>query len=991
MGLNEELEKDGAHNSKAIDIAARPKSVPDAMAMTKRRLTAERTGPASDLNLHNQKPNTTSSLSRSKEKRRTYCEVLLEPEAPRSKTGLDLLTQDHGSSALEDESLTNESLPVSTAFILSAIHDARDKYIAMSGIQPMDALQVSDEQTYSSSPSKAKVLEDIVRSECGAVGTLDDLTEFDYSKLVPEPPTTAVATNLQPRRAGRSPGATFVPPGNTHETIGNPSHSRTAQQPAPAVFIRQGASSSAPHHNTVTASVSTSTMLSSRPPKKHTAEDLPRGRQDPPFCGRSRGGKGWSIHFSSDEIDLVCRWLSVEDVHNLRLVNRKFAEMVTPILFKRVVVPFTKDFFNPGFELWDSKLSTLPSSNPVRKYGNEISKFAISFEVDLYGLATAQPKHLQHDAKAWWGGFSWPLPAYPRFPSLQILEDSLDSNRLHLRETFKNLSGVTELGLSVDSGHGWLNGPDISDMTVFDMRCGGSGRVFGKTFRGENKWHEFGRDRLFEWAQLKTLGETMKDIVATSAPAEARRLEEVVTRWIRTRGRACFVHQSHDFQRLMHTGGVPSQPALDANQAMPAGGQVPHPIPAEQGMQGNAVQAPNVLATQQVVPVRPRRTPAASIPRHIPVDFPQWPIIINGFNVSAGAGGASERVQSRLAPPAEFPLKPGELTEAQVQWLMETIWAQRAFLSAYVTAVIMNKPNLSGVSSLCLAKLSSGLISSLAHAEFWSALPALKAVTILVSPDWRREHTPGDRAFSANMPISPIEASVKLAKLLRSHICPLEHLTKLVVGFVGGGEHATGIFARNKHVLPAPVTIRPREWTTDHKFGAPQSTLLKFDHIKDLKFQNCWFSPCMLETFMEKSADTSLRHLTLASVSLTGTHSHRTDGALTAQDAPKPRHGRSDWLHERLPNEGCWPDILDKITPGPSLFERKVAAGIVDPMSTEALQYDRGFRGHVQKITLKSCGYAKISGVNPNDFNQNGLVEHRGHRPGNCHGQRPVI
>ena len=982
MGQKEALVDDEINTFNATGIAVRPKVTPGAASMSKTRLAADHSGSVSDSRLNCQTPMVTSPQSRRQERVHNSSSVLFGSDATLSQIGPDPVSQDGGLSVQEEEFSGNGRALTNAATLLCPVREAQIKHTKIGGSQSTHSLDVNNESILSPSLSQAEGSQDMTRSNIPSIGSLDDGPyQFDYSRHVPEYPLGGGVSQAPLIPTGRSPRKTISSVGSMHDAIGNSPSSRTTRLSPPAMLSSRLASSSTSQYNTADALSSRSAALPSHRPSTAVAKDLPRRRRDPPFCGISRKGKGWSANFSSDEIGLVCRWLSVEDVHQLRLVNKKFAEMIAPILFKRVVVPFNKEFFNPGRELWNSKFSALPSSNPVRKYGKEISKFAISFEVDLYGLATAQPKHLQHDIKAWWGGFSWPRPAYPRFQPLRVLEDSLDSNRMHLRETFKSLSGVTELGLSIDSGHGWLNGPDVSDMAVFDMRCEGLGKVFGKTFRGENKWHEFGRDQLFSWAQLKTLSETMKETLANSTPAETRRLRPKFDRWFITRERTGFVHQSHpDSQPLMHTGGVQSQPVANANQAIPAGGQAPHGAPAVQGLQNNAAQALNIVANHQVGAVGHRRSPpvraSSRLPAHA-VELPQWPIIFNGFNVSAGAGGTSRRVQSRLASPSEFPLKPGELTEAQVQWLLETFWAQRTFLSAFVTAVITNKPSLSGVSSLCLAKLSSGLLPSLAHNEFWSALPALKTVTILVSPDWRREHTPGDRAFSINMPISPLEASAKLTELLGSYICPLERLTKLVVGFVGGGEHATGICARNKHVLPAPITTRPRDWTTDHKFAPSHSTLIKFDHIKDLKFENCWFSPCMLKNFMERSADTSLRHLTLESVSLTGVHSQRTDGPMTAHDAPKPRHGAAEWLHERLPHDGCWPDILDNITPGPTLFERKITAGIVDCMSTEALHYARGFRGHVQKITLKSCGYAKISGVNPNEFNQNGLVVHR--------------
>lgn len=355
------------------------------------------------------------------------------------------------------------------------------------------------------------------------------------------------------------------------------------------------------------------------------------------------------------------------------------------------------------------------------------------------------------------------------------------------------------------------------------------------------------------------------------------------------------------------------------------------------------------------------------------VTQPQWPIIYNGYNVTAETGGHCTFVQNKLADPRVFPIQPGHLTEAQAQWLMETVWAQRAFLSAYTTAILTHKENFKHVHSLHIAKISSGLLPSLEQRELWQALPNLRTLKVLVSPDWRTEYTPGDQSFQSSMLISPVQASIKFADFLHRYVSRIEHLSTLTIGFVGGGEHATGLLARNQHVLPAPVTSDPRSWLTDHVTKANLNTMIAFNHIKNLTIENAWLSPFMLEGFMKKSKDTSLRRLTLDSVSLTSVNSQRTNTPMTTlEDGLKPEYPPAAWLQERLPTEHCWPAVIDRLTPGVTFSQLRYDAGLIDPIQVPPPEPT--FRGNVEKLTFKSCGYVKISGIPQSDFNQNGLV-----------------
>jgi hypothetical protein len=278
---------------------------------------------------------------------------------------------------------------------------------------------------------------------------------------------------------------------------------------------------------------------------------------------------------------------------------------------------------------------------------------------------------------------------------------------------------------------------------------------------------------------------------------------------------------------------------------------------------------------------------------------------------------------------------------------------------AYTTAIITNKSNFRHIHTLRISRLSSGLLPCLEQREFWKSLIGLKRLEMYLSPDWRQEHVIGDKSFMHNMPISPTKAAERFTDFLRTYITKLENLHSLTIGYVGGGEHAVGMFARNQHVLPAPIVDDPKEWLHKHS-SKTASPPIKFDHVRDLKFENCWFTPWMLKAFMEGSRDTSLHSLTLDSVSMTTIHDDNLAAPLTTvADSLRCRHSKEEWPRENLPSGAAWARTLDAITPGKPLSEYKHEAGLIDRDGKPIPA--RRFRGHVQQIVLNSCGYVTIS------------------------------
>ena len=85
------------------------------------------------------------------------------------------------------------------------------------------------------------------------------------------------------------------------------------------------------------------------------------------------------------------------------------------------------------------------------------------------------------------------------------------------------------------------------------------------------------------------------------------------------------------------------------------------------------------------------------------------------------------------------------------------------------------------------------------------------------------------------------------------------------MGWVEGGEHAEGVRARNKNILPAPIMSRQPTTVTDSGFP----DMLVLPYVEELTIVNCWMTPNALTTFIDLHKTTALRKLILESVSMT--------------------------------------------------------------------------------------------------------------------------
>lgn len=247
------------------------------------------------------------------------------------------------------------------------------------------------------------------------------------------------------------------------------------------------------------------------------------------------------------------------------------------------------------------------------------------------------------------------------------------------------------------------------------------------------------------------------------------------------------------------------------------------------------------------------------------------------FTTSRG----KDAVDSEMMRPA---LVPNTLSKTQKEWLLETQWAQQAFMESYMLAVIENPANFTKVSTLNIARISSRFMSLLSRTYFWDALPSLSDVSILASADWRSVEKDDSGLVNVQLEYPSNAVRVFHKDILRDRISPRRSIKRLRIGWVGGGEHAEGMFARNSNILPAPITPIEHCTANSSVFG------LLFPHVEHLTLKNCWISPPILEGLVKVHSNHALKKLTLDSVSLT-THpkfppNQHAAHAAAAQPAP---------------------------------------------------------------------------------------------------------
>ena len=639
----------------------------------------------------------------------------------------------------------------------------------------------------------------------------------------------------------------------------------------------------------------------------------------------------------------IARYCSHDTLKKMRLVNRDFERKLSNRVFGAAVVPFNLGIYgmmvhdNPAKADTDKERKDNAgkaqnfSAKEVddgmkifKAWGNNVKKFAMAFEVDEEQLCNHPKKGKYEHHTTFWGPYKWPHPFYSRYEIVEGLEKKADEFPC-MSLALSYLKDVRELGLSLDSGLGWIAGPDISDRArIFQEKP----RVFGHS----HPFHDL--NAKVEWAsKLNELGLHHKKYQIDGKTINSD--EGPVPR-----------NAYGFYECTVHLGSGQSFLTFsDCDGSTNSGHE-------------NLIFGGSNLS---VIPTSPRFTPS---PLH------------NIHNLEHG---------TKDSPFKSASLVPNNLTIAQKEWLLETEWAQRAFLLSYCMALTDNSPTFMNVESLTIAKLSSRYLAALQRDDFWKALPNLNSLTIKVSADFR-DIQKTDSGVVEAPDIMPSKAAIPFYNLIEGHITNITSIKSLDLGYFGGGEHEVGIFGRNQHVLPAPL----------YDVSTPSNTdipsVLSLPYVERLTLTNCWVAPATLISLVQ-DATPEMRTLTLNSVSLT-THyagnerepSPLENGVFSVANGfprlydpeignlwqnrgytpdPDARRSPNHWLVAGG-RKGSWRDVIDKITPGPTIDLLRYAyqhTDVAPKLRTSLLE----------RINFVSCGYVRLP--NQQGLDQDGIGE----------------
>lgn len=622
-------------------------------------------------------------------------------------------------------------------------------------------------------------------------------------------------------------------------------------------------------------------------------------------------------------------------------------------------------------------------------WGPHINQFAMAFELDegerpsfsfssvghlFASLTDINPGQLASPPRkeefeyfvTFWGPMKWPHPYYNRFEICAQLEKKADEYRC-MSIALSNLEKVRDLGLSIDSGLGWLVGPDISDRAeIFSHKP----QVFGEQLIPDSK-HEAHK---LTWSNIVN---SLHDTVSYGA-IPSRTMVAPGGR-ILTRNMHGFyeIHLYHPYARGCEALTGWEKKYFDSMSSMRLQfmgmpgythqSVTSHPL-VFQGVQTMDTSALDVLATAAV-------------------------------NARDNTSGHRTNIACSYAR-----LKPNDLATSQKELLLETEWAQRAFLSSYCMSLTDNTETFQHVQTLTIAKLSSRYLGSLQRADFWRALPQLNALVFFVSPDFR-DIQKTDTGVVDAVDLNPSEAAATFYTLLLKCVAKNWSIKTMTLGYSGGGEQQTGIFGRNKHILPAPLTdCGPRMGQgangaitrVNHVVKQDPEDILALPHVEHLTLTNCWIAPSTLKDFVAKLRAPKMQTLTLDSVSLTA-HSdlvmnfNETDpmdrpGFFRLPDGPPrlfdPMVGnlhqqRGNAPHPNSTGQGCWNvnggrigswrNVIDSITPGPTIdLLRWVYQHTSDFPTARQV-------GALQRVNFNSCGYVRLNNAHGQNFDQSVL------------------
>lgn len=543
-------------------------------------------------------------------------------------------------------------------------------------------------------------------------------------------------------------------------------------------------------------------------------------------------------------VEIIASHLNRDDIQALRLVSQELNRYVSQVIFKTVVVPFNTEIYGmlepepkpdlkgkkrarvdkPGYSWKNANGDEVYNGHGLdvfRGFGKHIRKYGMSFEVDEQTLATPPAKTMTESKTTFWGRYDWPFEEYRRFDAVAGLETAADETP-RMKIAFSELCNVRELALSVDGGLGWLNGPDRSIRARILSR---PHPVFGNSKavpdRRVQAQHEL-------WDALKACHEQansdirLATLYRLDSPRAWSELKELT----------------------MLADHQPALPYMDTRLIHEA---LPHDT-AEGNISTSCDEAGDLDHL-----VLPPSTNSTGI------------LFTSNFTPTDGGQAMS-------------PVVPANLTKAQKEWLLESEWAQRAFMSSYMLSIIDNPTTFCAVNTLTISRLSDRYLSALDRPDFWAALPCLANVVLMVLPSWRTVHK-DEAGFVETPSVNPTLGVDRFHHMLRTQVATCPMIKNLTIGWVTGGEHEEGLHGRNKLLLPSPLMQLGADRESDAAFTSELlvatnaqrlgSATLHLPAVEKLTLKNCWVTPPALLHFIKVHDFYSLKHLTLESVSLT--------------------------------------------------------------------------------------------------------------------------
>ncbi|KAL8927240.1 MAG: hypothetical protein Q9208_002416 [Pyrenodesmia sp. 3 TL-2023] len=556
------------------------------------------------------------------------------------------------------------------------------------------------------------------------------------------------------------------------------------------------------------------------------------------------------------------------------------------------------------------------------QWGPEIKKFALTFEVPEDSLKGLLPKKKSTMQRTFWGSFEWPNIQYNRYDEAAILEDKADETSA-MTTAFSKLRGLQELGLSMISGLGWLNGPDVSDrVKLYKPKP----VVFGPHYALPDKEYREADER---W------GKIVED-------------QTLASKEIKARNQRNFFKADREYW-IIGNGVQCTMPKMVLKNYSPRARWIPPPI-----MFNNI----NVEARK-----------ASELAGESELDSDEYSAA--RAVIAARTGLSVDQLKGDYGNDPDHAI-PNSLTREQKEWLMEMDWAQRAFLASWCIAVLDNATIFHSLKRFTIGNISSGLLPSLQREDIWHALPNLEGLTVFVCPDWR-EVTKNSSDEVDTPRINPSLAQEHFQKFLSALFAKNRSIKTLKIGYVGGGEQAPGILARNRNVVAAPIM----------RFASPQASVdiegtLYFPNVEHLTLVNCWITPGAATDFFANMQDSDIQTITFDSVSLiAGGHPYNHVPAVSPGDPAAIALRRNKWLRAD-PTPGCWCDIINTITPGHGIDHMRILYG-----RNDIEQPDLPFQTSLQKITFNSCGYVRLPNISHASLDQSSV-------PDTMHGSPPA-